>query len=82
MIPIDERQNQEFKKHFEKAKFSDEEAASLARERGEVVAVVGRPGVPDVFVVAFATPLGRFGPYALNRAVATHLRNLLGQSGF
>jgi hypothetical protein len=82
MRGFEERQGEDFKKHFEKAKFSDEEAASLAREKGEVVAFVGRRGLPDHFVVAFATPNGRFGPYMLNRLVAYQLRNVLQENGF
>ena len=37
---------------------------------GEIVSVFGRGGIPDLFVVAFATRKGRIGPIALNPLVA------------
>jgi len=72
----------DFHEYFEIANFTDDEAAESLSAGGEVVSMVVRHSTPELFVVAFATRQGRAGPFALNRMVATQLRELLQQHGF
>jgi hypothetical protein len=75
-------QETEFQQHFDTATFTDADSTQSFSAHGEMVSLVGRRGMPDLFVVAFATRRGRIGPYVLNRLVATQLRQLLQQEGF
>lgn len=76
-------QESEFQQHFQAAQFTDGDAAAAFRENGEAVSLGARRGVPDLFVLSFATRSGhRIGPFILNRIVATQLRTVLQQEGF
>ncbi|HYL32343.1 MAG TPA: hypothetical protein VEU53_04265 [Stellaceae bacterium] len=57
-----------FQEHF--PAFTEEQSADAFRRYGEVVSFCGRPGLPDLFVAAFATEKEKLGPLALNPVVA------------
>jgi len=60
--------------------FDEEQAKNaFANRDGEVVSYHGRAGVPDLFLVAFATQKNVFAPYALNPLVARALYEDLGR---
>ncbi len=75
-------QSTEFQEHFDIAKFTDVEAATAITNPGEIVSFFGRRGIPDLFVLAFATRQGRVGPLCLNRTTAEALRRVLTEQGF
>ena len=57
--------------------FTDQDAADFFAANGEIVSACAQSGVPDVFVVAFATRNQVFGPMCLNPVVAKALLPLL-----
>jgi hypothetical protein len=69
-----------FQKHF--PKLDDAEVANAASVDGLAVSMVARKGVPDVFVVKFASEKGAFRPIVMNRVTAEMLRQILQQEGF
>ena len=69
-----------FQQYF--PRFTDEDAAKSLCVHGEIVSMMGRKGVPDLFVVQFASRTGRHGPFVLNRLTAATLRQILQQEGF
>jgi len=77
-----EKQESAFREYRSRAWFTDQQADALLQEKGAVVSMACRKAEPDQFLVKFATALGTFGPYSLNRLVATQLRHSLQEEGF
>jgi hypothetical protein len=73
-------QSELFKKHF--PTLDDAEVATAVSLDGLAVSVVARRGVPDVFVVRFASEKGALRPIVMNRKTAEMLRLVLQQEGF
>lgn len=73
-------QSELFEKHF--PTLADAEVANAASADGLAVSMVARHGVPDVFVVKFASEKGAFRPIVMNRKTAEMLRVILQQEGF
>jgi hypothetical protein len=73
-------QSELFEKHF--SKLDDAVVANAASADGLAVSMVARRGVPDVFVVQFASEKGAFRPIVMNRKTAETLRQILQQEGF
>jgi hypothetical protein len=69
-----------FERHF--PTLDDAEVANAASVDGLTVSMVARKGVPDIFVVKFATEKGAFRPIVMNRKTAEMLRQILQQEGF
>jgi hypothetical protein len=65
----------EFQTYF--PNLTEQDARSTIRPDGEVVSFNHYAGVPDLFIVRFATRTRRFEPMALNPAVARLLLNEL-----
>jgi hypothetical protein len=57
--------------------FTDQDAADFLSANGEIVSACAQSGMPDVFVVAFATRDQMIGPMCLNPVVAKALLPLL-----
>jgi hypothetical protein len=62
--------------------FTGEQAEAAFRSEGLVVSADARKGLPDLFVVKFATKEKGYVPISLTRVAAENLRQLLGQHGF
>ena len=63
-------------------KLDDAAVANAVSADGLAVSMVARRGVPDVFVVQFASEKGAFRPIVMNRKTAEMLRLVLQQEGF
>jgi hypothetical protein len=62
--------------------FTDNDVVASAKTNGVVVKLVGRRGIPNVFVVKFATQTIEMGPLVLSASCARTLREVLEQEGF
>ena len=69
-----------FKAHF--PTLSDQETAAAITNPGVMDSVIGRAGVPDVFVLKFANGRGDLPPVVMTRYVAEMLHRLLQEQGF
>jgi hypothetical protein len=67
----------EFHQHF--PTFTEVEAIETFRTTGEIVSMAGRAGVPNLYVVMFASRTKKYGPFALNPLVARVLHDELAQ---
>ncbi|HTQ14594.1 MAG TPA: hypothetical protein VMH86_12030 [Rhizomicrobium sp.] len=62
--------------------FTEAQATKFFEQHGEMVSVNGRPGTPDLFLVALASEKQAYGPLALNPLVARTLCKLLVDAGY
>ncbi len=60
----------------------DGQTAAAITNPGVIDSVIGRAGVPDVFVLKFANGRGDLPPVVITRYVAEMLHRLLQEQGF